>query len=190
MKSAKIFIISAPSRGGKDIVIRALKKEFGSALKSVINYTTRPRRDYEIQDVHYHFLTAAQFKKLIKARFFVEWAHVNGYLYGTPRLEIQKLLDRGQNVLWKLEVKGARQAIKKFPNQTVSIFLKPRSISELRKRFTGDHNFPPSQIRRRLNKARTEIKTAKKLFDNVVINADRQIKKTIKEVFKVVRRHI
>ncbi len=184
-KKGTIVIISAPSRGGKDVVIRGLLKHKNLKLRPVIGYTTRPKRDYEINGVHYNFVTPAKFKQMIRARAFAEWAMVNGYYYGTSLKDLAQRLAKGERALLKIEVKGALQVIKKFPGQTLSIFLKPGSIAELAKRFTGDHNFPPAQVRRRLARAKAEIKAAR-AYDQIVANREGKLAETVESARRII----
>lgn len=184
----KLIIMSSPSRGGKDVVIKALLQDSSLGLHRIINYTTRAIRTNEKPGVDYHFLTKEEFTKLKKAGKFLETANVTGQFYGTNKDDVWHLLETGKHALLKLEVKGARQVIKKLPGLTVSIFLKPEKISDLRKRFQNDPNFTPDQIKRRLAKARREIKAAATFYDHIVVSQDGQLAKTIEDVRNIVKK--
>ncbi|MBI3626664.1 guanylate kinase [Candidatus Uhrbacteria bacterium] len=181
----KIILLSAPSRGGKNAVIAELLKDPDLRLNHIITCTTRPKRNFEIDGVHYYFKTPEEFKKLIGSGGFLEWAEFNHHLYGTPAEPVLKALTEGQNPLIIIEVQGAKQIMEKFAGQTLSIFLKPHSLDDLRARFQGDPNFTPVMIESRLKTAEHEI-AASKMYDYVIENAQGKLHETVEKVKEII----
>src|SRR3954468_9218525 len=106
--AARLTVLSGPSGGGKDSVIELIRARSPWVWLSV-SVTTRPKRDYEIDGVHYHFVDRAQFRQLVETDELLEWAEFAGNLYGTPRAQVLDQLATGRPALLKIDLQGARQ---------------------------------------------------------------------------------
>ena len=167
--SGSLFIVCAPSGGGKTSIVNAVL-EHDPALKLSVSYTTRNPRPGEREGVHYHFVDDAQFEHLRKAGAFVESALVHGYHYATSRPWLEEEMMRGHDVLLEIDVQGAEQVRKLIP-EAVGIFILPPSWERLRERLIGRGQDAPAVIARRLAAARQEMRRADE-FDYVIINND------------------
>ena len=137
---------------------RALRRRVPELARSV-SVTTRPPRLGERRDVHYRFVSAAQFQQLRRRGGFVEWARVHGACYGTPKVPIQRALAAGRDVLLSIDVHGASQLRRRFGTQAVLIFVLPPSWQDLRRRLASRRTETPDAIRRRLRTARKDRKS-------------------------------
>ena len=167
--SGSLTVITGPSGVGKGSLVKKLlerNKEFWLSISA----TTRRPREGEKHGEHYFFLDRDHFEKLVKENGFLEWAEFAGNLYGTPRLEISSQLEKGRQVLLEIELEGARQVRKSFP-EAFQLFIAPPSIEELEKRIRGRDTEEEKSINIRLRRAQDELK-AKDEFDEVVINDD------------------
>ena len=162
-----LVVLSGPSGVGKDAVL-ARMKELGYPLKYITTLTTRPRRPDERNNVDYHFVSMERFQKMIANNELLEWANVYGNWYGVPREAVKQALDKGKDVMVKVDVQGAA-TIKKILPQAIVIFLMPPSMDELLIRLKGRHTEVPSDLALRLKTAEEEIKRLP-LFDYVVVN--------------------
>jgi len=176
-----VLILSAPSGCGKTTVEKALLKKLPN-LKQSISATTRPRRKGERNGRDYFFLTEEVFLLQRKEKSFLEWAKVFDNFYGTPRSFVEKMSDKGFDVILTIDVQGARK-IKKQLKEAVSVFLLPPSIKELEKRLYGRKTDSDVVIKKRLNIARAELKDAP-LYDYVVVND--VLKETIETVSSII----
>jgi guanylate kinase len=139
-------------------------------LRSV-SATTRAPRPGEIDGVTYFFLSDEQFDRMIEAGQFLEWATVhNAYRYGTPRRPIEEALAEGRSVLLEIDLQGARQVRKAFPEARL-VFLLPPTWDELVRRLVGRGTEGPQERERRLETARVEL-AAQEEFDATVVNTD------------------
>lgn len=160
-----LLVVSAPSGGGKTTLCNRLRAEFPGLAYSV-SCTTRAPRGAEQQDVHYHFLTPAEFERRSQAGLFLEQATVHGNRYGTLRSEVEAALAAGRDILMDIDVQGAAQmraaARAATPGSPlrrafVDIFILPPSETVLRQRLTGRGEDDPATIERRLANARREM---------------------------------
>lgn len=162
-----LIILSAPSGAGKTTLCRALVRH-DSRVRYSVSATTRPRRGKEVDGVDYHFMTDAEFDELVGKRELVEWEEVYGYRYGTLRAQLEEFLDAGFDVVLALDIKGALNIKKCFP-ESVTVFLLPPSMEELRRRLTSRAREEAGVLAERLALARTEMERAFE-FDYVVVN--------------------
>ncbi|MGC9668595.1 guanylate kinase [Planosporangium sp. 12N6] len=165
--SARLTVLSGPSGVGKDSVIELIRAR-SPWVRLSVSVTTRRKRDYEIDGTHYHFVTRAEFQRMVAAGELLEWAEFAGNLYGTPRAQVEGYISQGIPVLLKIDIQGARQVRAAMPDAQL-VFLAPPSVEELERRLVGRGTEDPETIARRLEHAHEELE-ARKEFDEVVIN--------------------
>ena len=134
MKKGILFVLSGPSGSGKTTLAKHLVNTMGN-VDFAISYTTRKIREGEEDGIDYKFIEETEFRDMIKGDQFAEWAEVHGNLYGTPVSEIDKVLNKGIDILLDIDVQGSSQIKKKYEN-SVHIFLVPPSINILRDRLS------------------------------------------------------
>lgn len=164
---ARLTVLSGPSGVGKDSVIELIRVRAPWVWLSV-SLTTRRRRDYEVDGVHYHFVSRAEFERHADSHQLLEWAEFAGNLYGTPRGPVEARLEQGQPVLLKIDLQGARQVRASMP-QAQLVFLAPPSWEELCRRLVGRGTDDPETIRHRLDHAKDEM-AAQPDFDETIVN--------------------
>lgn len=162
-----LYIVSAPSGAGKTTLCK-MAVEHSANLRHSISYTTRPPRPGETDGVEYKFVDDATFDAMIKRGDFLEYAAVFGKRYGTSRIDLERLLAEGVDILLEIDVQGAEK-VRKTLNGGVFVFVLPPSVEECRKRLESRGKDRPEEIERRLAQALAEIK---KVFDYeyVIIN--------------------
>jgi guanylate kinase len=165
--AARLVVLSGPSGVGKDSVIELIRARSPWVWLSV-SVTTRPRRDYEVDGVHYNFATRAEFERMVAGDQLLEWAEFAGNLYGTPRAPVEARLVAGIPVLLKIDLQGARQVRAAMPDALL-VFLAPPSPEELKRRLIGRGTEDEETIRRRLEHADEEL-AAEPEFDVTVVN--------------------
>lgn len=177
-KNGELIIISGPTGAGKGTIVKEILKIRENTV-CPISYTSRPMRDKEVEGVNYYFVTKEEFERKIKNNDFLEYALVRGTdYYGTPKKEIQDLIDKGTDVILEIEVEGARQVKEIFEN-AVLIFILAPSIKDLRKRIIArGGNEPKEQLVNRFKTAYKEINQIPK-YNYVVVNdnLDEAVKK-------------
>lgn len=176
------LIFAAPSGAGKTTIAQRLRQRRDDVVFS-ISATTRPPRDYERDGVHYHFRTHDQFRRMIDAGQFLEWAEVHGNLYGTPRQNLEEAVGRGQHLILDIDVQGSRLVRRSVPD-AVSVFVLPPSGTELARRLVSRGSEDGAVQRRRLMAARDEIAAASE-FDYVIVNDD--IERSVDAVEAILR---
>jgi guanylate kinase len=179
----KLVIISAPSGAGKSTIIKYLL-DSNLKLEFSVSATTRQPRGKEKNGYEYYFLSVEEFRKRVANGYFIEWEKVyKDQLYGTLKSEINRIWDKGNHVLFDVDVKGGINLKNIFKHDAISIFIMPPSIKELERRLvlrgTDDHR----KIRMRLARAEEEMKLADQ-FDNIIINDI--LEKAEKEVYDIV----
>src|SRR5262245_4917746 len=150
-----LFIISAPSGTGKTTLCKQLTANLPGLWHS-ISYTTRQPRPGEQHGREYYFIEEQTFREMIARNEFIEWAHVYGHLYGTPRKSLTEKIDQGVDVLLEIDVQGAMQVKKRFED-SVAIFILPPSMSVLKARLQSRASDTVEEIQRRLNKVKEEV---------------------------------
>lgn len=182
--SHKIIIITAPSGAGKTSITKYLLKTFPDQLTFSISAATRQRRQYEEDGVDYHFISVGEFKERIKNNSFVEWEMVyEGKYYGTLKSEIHRIWKEGKTPLLDIDVQGAVHVRQQHADQTLSIFIEPPSVDELKRRLNTRGTETLESLDIRLNKATYEL-TFKDHFDKVIINDN--LEKACKEAVEIV----
>lgn len=162
-----LYVISAPSGGGKTSLVYALlAKEKNIELS--VSFTTRPKRPNEKSGKSYAFVTEAEFNRLVMQDIFLEHATVFGYQYGTSVEWVEKTLALGRDVILEIDWQGAMQVKQKMP-ECVLIFIVPPSITTLKKRLLDRGQDSKEVIARRLQAARTEI-AHYSAYDYLIVN--------------------
>ncbi|WP_133757424.1 guanylate kinase [Gelidibacter sediminis] len=183
-EKGKLIVFSAPSGSGKTTLVRHLLKQQELNLEFSISATSREKRDNETDGKDYYFLDAQAFKNRIKNDEFLEWEEVyRDNFYGTLKTEVKRIWAQGKNVIFDIDVSGGLRIKRKFPDQTLAIFVKPPSIDELKIRLKKRQTETNDKINMRIAKASAELATAP-LFDVIVINDD--LDKAIDESYKLV----
>jgi guanylate kinase len=149
-----------------------------------ISMTTRPKSAKEIDGLNYHFRSEAEFRDLIEAGEFLEYAEVFGNYYGTPLKPIRAALGENRTVILEIDVQGARQAKRLFP-EVVLVFILPPTQQELSKRLNDRGRDDKKAAERRLDGASAEIAAAWQLYEHMVINDD--LDQAVQEVVKVIK---
>ena len=167
--SALLVVLSGPGGVGKDTLIEMLR-ERDPRLTYSVSYTTRARRDYEVNGEHYCFVDEPTFWRLAEEGELLEHARVNGYLYGTSASRVAEALRRGRDVILKIEVQGAEQVRARRPD-AVLVFISPPSMEELLRRRAGRGSEPPEEMEARQRLAEVEMAHAPH-YDHVVVNDD------------------
>ncbi|MGZ8556858.1 MAG: guanylate kinase [Chitinophagaceae bacterium] len=167
----KIIIITAPSGAGKTSITRHLLKVFPQLAFS-ISAATREARSYEKDGQDYFFIPLQEFKQKIQHNEFIEWEMVyEGKYYGTLKSELQRLWDNGKCPLLDIDVKGAIHIQQQYPDTSLTIFVEPPSVTELKKRLESRGTETKESIRDRVNKASYEI-SFKEHFNISIVNDD------------------
>ncbi|HEX6488225.1 MAG TPA: guanylate kinase [Candidatus Dormibacteraeota bacterium] len=178
-----LFVISGPSGVGKDALVTELLQR-DTRLRYSVSYTTRPRRDYEINGVHYNFVSRETFERMVAEGAFLEWADYNGNLYGTSLAFVEETPRMGLDVILKIEVKGAETVRQRRPDG-IFIFIAPPSLEELaRRRAARADGEGQETLERRQEIAREEMAEAER-YDRVVVND--QLETTVKELQRIIR---
>ena len=165
----KLIIITAPSGAGKTSITRHLMKTFPQLAFS-ISAATRQPRGTEKDGVDYHFISTEEFQNKIHNKEFMEWEMVyEDKYYGTLKSEMERLWSLGKVAILDIDVKGAIHVQKQYPENSLSIFIEPPSVDELKKRLQGRGLDDEQNIITRVNKANYEI-TFKHSFDALVVN--------------------
>jgi guanylate kinase len=165
-----MFILSSPSGAGKTTLSRMLLAK-DAEIKLSVSATTRPPRPNEVDGVHYHFVTEAEFDRMVEEDDFYEWAHVFGHRYGTPKGKIRAALKEGQDFLFDIDWQGTQQLYQKDQQDVVRVFILPPSIEELHRRLKGRATDSTDVINARMERARAEISHWDG-YDYVIINDD------------------
>lgn len=170
--SARLTVLTGPSGVGKGTLVTRLRERHPSLWLSV-SATTRAPRDGERDGEHYFFHTRDRFDALVAEGGLLEWAEFAGNCYGTPRQPVEAHLAEGSPVLLEIELEGARQVRRSFP-QAFQIFLAPPSFDALEQRIRGRGTDSEEAIQKRLARARQELE-AQAEFDAVVVNDDLEL---------------
>ncbi|AUW56833.1 guanylate kinase [Sphingobium sp. SCG-1] len=151
-----LFVLSSPSGAGKSTIARKLLAADPTLVMSV-SATTRPIRPGEVDGKDYHFVDLPEFKQMVADHEFLEWAHVFGHRYGTPRAPVEALLKAGRDVLFDIDWQGAQQLYQIAGGDVVRVFILPPSIEELERRLRGRATDSNEVIEGRMSRAAGEI---------------------------------
>ena len=165
-QSGQLIIISGTTCAGKGTVVKELLNE---NLSLSISYTSRPKREGEIDGKDYYFVSSEEFEQKIANNDFLEYAKVQyGKYYGTPKAEVKELLAKGKDVILEIDVQGANQIKEMFP-ETILIFIMAPSMSEVKRRIKARGKENNKQIIERFKVAYNELNEINK-YNYVVVN--------------------
>ncbi len=185
----KLIIFSAPSGSGKTTIVKEVLKKFTN-LEFSISACSRAPREGEIHAKDYYFLSVDDFKQRIKNEDFIEWEEVylNNF-YGTLKSEANRIWEKGNHVVFDVDVKGGLNIKKQFGDRALAFFIKAPSIQELRRRLEKRGTETEEQINKRINKAEYELGFAKD-FDVVILNdvLEKAVEETISLVTEFLKR--
>jgi len=167
-----LIIFSAPSGSGKSTIINRLMRHEELRMAFSISCTSRPPRGTERDGVEYFFITPDEFRRRIAAGEFLEYEEVYaGRFYGTLKQQVEKQLERGENVVFDVDVKGGCNIKQYYGSRALSIFIQPPSVEALRQRLTSRGTDAPEVIEQRLERAAFELSFAGR-YDRVIVNDD------------------
>lgn len=181
---ALLVVLTGPSGVGKDVTLQRMR-----ALKVPFHYTvtatTRPIRPGERHGEHYFFVSQQEYDQMLRRNELLEHAEVYGNSYGIPRSQVVEPLRRGQDVIVKPDVKGAR-TIRELEPEAVFIFLAPPSLEELARRLYQRKTEDVEEFERRLTVAREEMRAVSE-FEYVVINRENRLDETVDGIMAIIR---
>ena len=164
-----LYVIAAPSGTGKTTLVEALVDSLPKITVS-ISHTTRPKRPKEMHGTNYYFIDKTEFARMIEHGDFLEYATIFDHLYGTSKSWVQQTLAKGMDVILEIDWQGHQQIKRLFPH-SISIFILPPSLDELRERLIKRNQDNPDIITKRLTDAQETVAHINE-FDYVVINDD------------------
>lgn len=179
-----VLILSSPSGAGKTTLTRMLLQSRELDLTLSISVTTRARRSSEVDGIHYSFISQKRFESMRDAGELLEWAEVHGNFYGTPRAPVEEILNEGRDALFDIDYQGTQQVREKMGADTVTVFILPPSMKELRARLERRAEDSREAIERRLDNARNEIQRWRQ-YDYVLVNDDLQ--RTFDDLIAILR---
>ena len=168
-RNGNLIVLSGPSGAGKGTLVARVLERVPDSWVSV-SATTRSPRPGEVDGVHYHFIGKETFDRMVAKGGFLEWAPVHGHSYGTPRASVEQAIAEGKQVILEIDVQGALQVRKSFP-QARLIFIEPPSLEELERRLRGRGTESEESIRERMTTAKVEL-SQKMKYDERVVNDD------------------
>jgi len=183
---ALVVIISGPSGVGKDTIIAAMQERHPARddRHHVVTCTTRARRAYEVDGVHYLFHSQEEFARLRETRGLLEYAEVHGNWYGTPRDQVVEAVQAGRDAILKIDVQGAR-AVRVLIPDALLIFVVPPSVEELQARLVARSTETPEALARRMRNAETEL-ARQGDYDHVVVNETDQVARTAEAIDAII----
>ncbi len=170
MSQGLIVVLSGASSVGKGKIVDELLKDPDLKLMYSISLTTRPQKEHEVDGEDYYFVTHKQFATALKKKELLEYTSFNGYYYGTPRAQVDFLVEQGKNVLLEVEAQGVGQ-VKLFKPDALCFFVLPKSFEDLERQIHEIYGDNDASVEMRINKARTEMELAP-LWRNTVTNED------------------
>lgn len=184
-KERHLLVVSGPSGAGKDTVVRRMMEKYPEIELSV-SATTRAPRNGEKEGIDYYFMTNEAFEQKIERGEMLEYVHYCDRYYGTPKSEVDRRLDAGIPVVLVIEVIGAANIKKLYPDSTL-VFIMPPSLEELSRRLHGRGTEPEDVIQKRLARAQEEIER-KAQYDFSVVNDDAD--RCAEKVYSILRKRL
>ena len=178
MNKGLVVILSGASSVGKRPIREALMKDQELSLFYSVSMTTRPKKDKEIDGIDYYFVTHQGFAQAVRNKELLEYTEFNGYYYGTPKNQVEFLVEQGKNVLIEVEAQGVGPIKLNLPD-ALAFFVMPSSFDQLEKQINLIYKDDEASIKNRLNKAKTDMELAP-LFNNIVSNED--VNKAVKQI--------
>jgi len=185
-----LFIISGPSGSGKTtLATKVIEKEgLRGILNKSISFTTRMRRSNEKNGLDYYFVTTDYFKKALAAKKILEWTRYLRYYYGTPKVLVDRLLNKGKHVVLCVDLKGVKKLKKLYPGNTVTIFILPPDIRELKSRIEKrDICTDEEEVKQRMKLAKEEMRLSGQ-FDYCIVN--KNLAKSVSELYGIILKRI
>lgn len=184
----KLFVFSAPSGSGKTTIVRHLLKQEKFNLEFSISAASRAPRGEEKDGVDYYFISKEAFIQKVKDDSFLEWEEVyRDNFYGTLKTEVERIWAKGKHVIFDIDVVGGLRIKKKFPKETLAVFVKPPSVDELKRRLKKRSTESDDKINMRVAKASVELATAPQ-FDMIIKNYELEV--ALKEAEQLVSNHL
>lgn len=165
-----MLILSSPSGAGKTTISRLLL-ERETDLTMSVSVTTRPKRPGEVEGVDYRFLDPIEFNLMVNRQEFLEYAHVFGHYYGTPREPVEEALNSGRDVLFDIDWQGTQQLAENAERDVASVFILPPSTQELERRLNLRAQDAAEVVAARMAKAADEMSHYRE-YDYIVVNDD------------------
>jgi guanylate kinase len=181
----KIIVITAPSGAGKTSITRHLLNTFPDKLAFSVSAATRKARSNETNGVDYYFMSEEEFTNKIQHGAFAEWEMVyEGKYYGTLKSELMRIWSEGKIPVLDIDVKGAIHVQQQYPETTLSLFIEPPSVDELKRRLQSRGTESEESLNARVNKASYEL-SFKHSFDHIIVNDDlEKAKQQAKDIVK------
>jgi len=172
VNQGKLIVFSAPSGSGKTTIVHHLLSLKDLNLDFSISATSRDRRGSEVDGSDYYFISPEEFKRHIENDDFVEWEEVyaDNY-YGTLKSELERIWSEGKHAIFDIDVVGGLRIKEKYPDKTLSVFVKAPSLKEMERRLRARKTDSEEKIAERMAKAGREIEFARN-FDVILINDD------------------
>ena len=187
-KKGKLFVIDGASGSGKSTVLKELERNEAFRLVHVKRLTTRQRRPGDEEEENYEFVSHEEFRRMVEAGEFIEWKdYLFGMSYGTPRRQVEELLEAGRNVIAIINL-GSLPEVKKAVPEAVGIFTRT-DLKDLERRLRGRGNHTEEQIEERLGNAKAAARF-EPLYDHVVDNDDGHLKECLETVRRIVASHL
>ncbi len=185
-----LFVLIGPTGSGKSTFCERLVAEFPEGLRYSTSATSRPPRSNEASGKSYHFMTREEFLSRRERGEFFEWEEIHGNLYGTLQASLIQGIESGKDLLFQIDVRGALNFKRQFPDNAVTIFLVPPSFQELRNRLEARGTVDPAELQRRFTTARSEYEAlltlhgAGTMIDYLIVN--QELESTYEQVRAVV----
>jgi len=170
MSRSKLIVIAGPSGCGKTTIAKAILQKYSDIAFSV-SATTRIKRNVEIDGKDYFFISREEFEGKIRRNELIEWEQIYGDYYGSLKEEVDNAFKAGRSILFDVDVRGALSVRKKYPEDAVSIFIKPPSLELLMERLKNRRTETPESLARRMERVTMEMNQAAD-FDYCVVNDD------------------
>jgi guanylate kinase len=181
--SDNLIVLSAPSGAGKTTIAHAILSKHPADVMFSVSATTRTQRPGERDGIDYYFVTREKFEELIASGALIEYEEIFGNYYGTPVSEVERARGMGKRLIFDIDVKGGISIRRKFPEESLLIFIAPPDLKTLEERLRARKTESDETVTRRLGRAAMEMEMAKE-YDHIVVNDN--LERAIAEVEKLV----